>query len=164
FSNAGPNADTSLLASLIQAGAAAKGFDIGDMTGSSGPADLLKATLTTAESGRKDARAGAQAMATKAMDSIHDVNAATAAAPAGKKDEAGKDAPTVTKVEPNHGKAAGAITLTGTNLTGVTKVTVVGKALDAMTVVDATKIAGKVPAGLTAGAVDVIVTTPKGDS
>jgi IPT/TIG domain-containing protein len=165
FSNAGPNADTSLLASLIQAGAAAQGFDIAQLTGSSALADLLKATLTTAESARKDALAGAQAMATKAMDSIPNVIAAKAAAAAGKKDDAAaKDAPTVTKVEPNHGKAADAITITGTNLTGATKVTVGGKALDAMAVVDATKITGKVPAGLTAGAVDVIVTTPKGDS
>ena len=175
FSTAGPTQDMSLLADLIQAGAAAKGFDVASLTGSSALADLVKSTLSTAESARKDALSNATTMATKAMDSIPNVIAAKAAA--GKKDDdkktddkkdtgtGGADAPTVTELSPTHGKAGAKLAVTGTKFTGATAATVGGKALDAFTVVSDTRIEGSVPAGLTAGqAVEVAVTGPKGTS
>ena len=175
FSTAGPSSDFGVLAELVKAGAAAKGFDVASLTGSSALADLLKATLSTAESARKDALAGAQAMATKAMDSIPDVIAAKAAA--GKaadkekkeekeeeKPEQTADAPTVSELTPTHGKAADKLAIIGTKLTGATKATVGAKALGNLTVVDDKRIEGDVPAGLTPGVAEVVVTTPKGVS
>jgi hypothetical protein len=175
FSTAGPTQDTSLLASLIQAGAAAKGFDVASLTGSAALADLVKATLSTAESARKDALANATTMATKAMDSIPNVIAAKAAA--GKKDDEkktdekkdtgtpGPDAPTVTELSPTHGPAGTKLAITGTKFTGATGATVGGKALGTFTVVSDTRIEGAVPAGLATGkAAEVAVTGPKGTS
>ncbi|MFJ5302263.1 IPT/TIG domain-containing protein [Streptomyces sp. NPDC088350] len=173
FSNAGPTTDTSLLQALIKAGADAKGFDVNALTGSTALAGLLKDTLTTAESARKDALAGAQAMAGKAMDKATEL--AKAKLEAGKEKTAegksgggkgggtGGGAVTVTAVAPAHGKAGTAIAITGTGFTGATGVQVGTGALVDLKVVDATRIEGKVPA-ITPGAVDVIVTTPAGSS
>jgi hypothetical protein len=174
FSTAGPTQDMSLLADLIQAGAAAKGFDVASLTGSAALADLLKSTLSTAEAARKDALSNATTMATKAMDSIPDV--ITAKAAAAKKDDTktgdkkdggtgGADAPTVTDLSPTHGKVGAKLAITGTKFTGATGATVGGKALGAFTVVSDTRIEGDVPAGLVAGqAVEVAVTGPQGTS
>ncbi|RNB52259.1 hypothetical protein EDM22_00640 [Agromyces tardus] len=171
FSTAGPAGDFGLLAELVKAGAAAKGFDVASLTGSSALADLLKATLSTAESARKDALAGAQAMATKAMDSIPNVINAKAGKGGGdtkpKEDDKPAqtaDAPTVSELTPTHGKAGDKLAVIGTKLTGATKATVGGKPLGNLKVVDDTRIEGDVPPGVPPGAVDVLVTTPKGVS
>src|SRR5205085_4900994 len=128
-SNAGPTTDTSLLQALVKAGADVKDFDVNALTGSTALAGLLKDTLSTAESARKDALAGAQAMATKAMDSITEISKAKAAADAAKKPKddgkgddgkgdddsgtggSGGDAPAITDVSPTHGKAGTAIAI-----------------------------------------------------
>ena len=72
-------------------------------------------------------------------------------------------APTVSSISPASGQAAGgtSVTITGTNLTGATSVTIGGTAATGITVVDATTITATTPAG-TAGAKDVVVTTPGG--
>ena len=72
-------------------------------------------------------------------------------------------APTVTSVSPSSGATAGgtAITITGTDFTGATGVTIGGAAATSVTVVNATTITCVTPAG-TAGAKDVIVTTASG--
>ncbi|BCW87580.1 hypothetical protein sos41_07100 [Alphaproteobacteria bacterium SO-S41] len=72
-------------------------------------------------------------------------------------------APTVTAVNVDKGPLAGgtAITITGTNFTGATAVTVGGAAATGITVVNATTITATTPAG-TAGARDIVVTTPGG--
>ena len=72
-------------------------------------------------------------------------------------------APTITSVSPTSGPALGgtAITITGTNLTGATSVTVGGVAATNVVIVSATSITTKTPAG-TAGAKDVSVTTAGG--
>ncbi len=74
-------------------------------------------------------------------------------------------APTLTAVSPDRGPLAGgqSITLTGTNLTGATAVTIGGVAATSVTVVNATTISATTPAG-TAGAKDVVVTTPGGSA
>ncbi|MEV4560197.1 IPT/TIG domain-containing protein [Kitasatospora sp. NPDC049285] len=186
FSNAGPTADSSLAQALIRAGAEAKGFDINALTGSTALAGLLKDTLTTAESARKDALAGAQSMANKAMDKAAELakakleqgkakpkddgtpggGAGTGGAAGGSGTggaAGGGGAPTVTAVVPGHGKPGTAVAVTGTGFTGATAVKVGTAGLVDLTVVDATRIEGKVPA-LAPGAVDVVVTTPAGGS
>jgi hypothetical protein len=176
FSNAPPTTDTSLLASLIQAGAAAKGFDISQLTNSASLAELLGTTVTTAESARKDALASAQSMATKAMDSVTDLKKTQMTIDADKKKAelaaeaekmkaiTGAGLPAIIKVEPASGKVSTAVMIIGSNFTGTKKVTIGGKDLDGMSVT-ATIISGKIPTGLTTGAaVDVIVTTPAGES
>ena len=71
--------------------------------------------------------------------------------------------PTVTSVAPAVGTTAGgtAVTITGTNFTGVTAVTIGGTAATGVTVVSATSITATTPAGAAGGA-DVVVTTPGG--
>ena len=71
--------------------------------------------------------------------------------------------PTVTAINPTSGPLAGgtAVTITGTNFTGATAVTIGGVAATGITVVNATTITATTPAG-TAGAKDVVVTTPGG--
>jgi hypothetical protein len=73
--------------------------------------------------------------------------------------------PTVTRVTPNTGLAAGAtaVTISGLNLTGATAVTFGGTAATAVTVVNAGTITATSPAHA-AGTVDVQVTTPRGVS
>lgn len=73
------------------------------------------------------------------------------------------DVPTITTVAPATGLAAGgtSITLTGTDFSGATAVTVGGAALVDLNVVSDTKITGKTPPH-TAGVVPVAVTTPDG--
>ncbi len=72
-------------------------------------------------------------------------------------------APTVTGISPNYGSTAGGtnVTITGTNLTGATSVTIGGAAATSVVVVNPTTITATTPAG-TAGAKDVVVTTAGG--
>jgi formylglycine-generating enzyme required for sulfatase activity len=72
-------------------------------------------------------------------------------------------APSISSVSPNQGPTAGgtAITITGTNLTGTTSVTVGGAAATSVSVVSATTVTAVTPAG-TAGAKTVSLTTPGG--
>ena len=72
-------------------------------------------------------------------------------------------APTITTVSPTSGPltAGTAFTITGTNLTGATNVTVGGVAATSVVVVSATSITAKTPVG-TAGAKSVAVTTAGG--
>ena len=74
-------------------------------------------------------------------------------------------APTVSSVSPLTGTTAGgtSITITGTNLTGTTGVTVGGNACASFTVVSATSVTCVTPAG-TAGTVSVVVTTGGGSN
>jgi formylglycine-generating enzyme required for sulfatase activity len=69
--------------------------------------------------------------------------------------------PTIASVTPNRGPTGGgtAITITGTNLTGASSVTVGGVAATAVVVVSSTTVTAVTPAG-TAGAKTVAVTTP----
>ncbi len=71
--------------------------------------------------------------------------------------------PTISSVSPSSGALAGGnpITITGTNLTGATSLTVGGSAATSVVVVSATSITAVTPAG-TAGAKNVVVTTPFG--
>lgn len=73
------------------------------------------------------------------------------------------DPPTITTVTPNTGLAAGgtAFTIVGTNLTGATALTIGGTAATSRVIVDDTHITAVTPAK-TAGAYDVVVTTPAG--
>lgn len=73
------------------------------------------------------------------------------------------DAPTVTSLSPNTGAAAGgtAVTITGKDFTGATAVTFGGTAGTSRVVVNDTTITIVTPAK-TAGAYDVVVTTPAG--
>jgi IPT/TIG domain len=73
--------------------------------------------------------------------------------------------PTVTGVSPNNGPTAGAtvVNITGTNLTGATKVNFGANAATSVTVTSATSITATSPAG-SAGVVDVTVITPNGTS
>jgi YVTN family beta-propeller protein len=73
--------------------------------------------------------------------------------------------PTVTSVSPSNGSTAGgtAVTITGTNFTGATGVTVQGSAATNVVVVSATSITCTTPAG-TAGTASVVVTTPGGSN
>jgi formylglycine-generating enzyme required for sulfatase activity len=72
-------------------------------------------------------------------------------------------APSVTAVSPTTGPTAGGtvITLTGTNLTGATGVTVGGVAAGSVQVIDATTVTAVTPPG-SVGAKAVAVTTPSG--
>ncbi|HEX8979164.1 MAG TPA: IPT/TIG domain-containing protein, partial [Parasulfuritortus sp.] len=72
-------------------------------------------------------------------------------------------APTVTSISPSSGPTAGgtAVTITGTNFTGATSVTIGGAAATSVVVVNATTITAITPAGV-AGAANVAVTTPGG--
>ena len=74
-------------------------------------------------------------------------------------------APTITSVSPSSGPLAGgtSITITGTNLTGATGVTVGGVAATSVVVVNATSITALTPVG-TAGSKDVVVNTPGGSA
>ena len=69
-------------------------------------------------------------------------------------------APTITTVAPTSGSSAGGttITITGTNLTATSSVTVGGTAATSVSVVSATSVTAVTPAG-TAGAKDVVLTT-----
>jgi hypothetical protein len=73
------------------------------------------------------------------------------------------DPPTISTVTPNTGTTAGgtAITLVGTNFNGATAVTVGATAATSVVVVNDTHITCVTPAK-TAGAKDVVVTTPAG--
>jgi hypothetical protein len=161
ISTQGPAADFGVLSDLVKAAAEAKGFDVASLTGSEALAQLITESLKTAESARKDALAGATSMAKTAMENVPNVIAAKAAA--GKKEDGAKK-PTVTKLEPAKGKVGDAVSITGTGFTEVQKVTVGDKDLAEQKVESDTKITGKVPAGLAAGAVDIVVTTKAGAS
>ena len=73
------------------------------------------------------------------------------------------DAPTVTSLSPATGAAAGgtAVTITGKDLTGTTGVTFGGTAATSVVVVSDTSVTCVTPAK-TAGAYDVVATTPAG--
>ena len=72
-------------------------------------------------------------------------------------------APTVTSINPTNGPTLGgtSVTITGLNFTGATAVTIGGSAATGITVVNSTTITATTPEG-TAGAKDVVVTTPSG--
>jgi hypothetical protein len=72
----------------------------------------------------------------------------------------------ITSLSPSLGSTAGGtiVTITGTNFTGATSVTINGKAATPIKVVDNTTITCKAPDNLIAGPVDVIVTTGGGPS
>lgn len=74
-------------------------------------------------------------------------------------------APTVTATSPNTGTTAGgtSVTITGTDFTGATGVTIGGNPATHVTVVSATSITATTPAG-TAGMASVVVTTPAGSN
>lgn len=74
-------------------------------------------------------------------------------------------APTVTGASPASGPTAGgtAVTITGTDLIGATGVSFGGTAATSVSVVDATTVTCVTPA-MTAGAVEVAVTTPGGEA
>ena len=71
--------------------------------------------------------------------------------------------PTVTAISPTGGPTSGgtSVTITGTNFTGATSVTIGGAAVASFTVNSSTQITATTPAG-TAGAANVVVTTPGG--
>ena len=71
--------------------------------------------------------------------------------------------PTITTINPNTGILAGgtSFTITGTNLTGTSSVTVGGVAATSVTVVSATSVTAVTPAG-TVGAKNIILITPGG--
>ena len=73
--------------------------------------------------------------------------------------------PTVTAIVANHGDVGGgtSVTITGTNFTNVTSVTIGGTAVQFQVVVNATTITGTTPAHA-AGLADVVVTTGAGTS
>jgi len=73
--------------------------------------------------------------------------------------------PTVTAVSPATGSTLGhtSVTITGTNFTGATAVTIGGVTATAVSVFSATTITAITPAG-SAGAANVVVTTPAGNS
>ena len=75
-------------------------------------------------------------------------------------------APTVTALSPIAGPLGGGtvVTVTGTNLTGATKVTFGSVAGTTVTRISATQVRATSPARATAGSVDVRVTTPGGTS
>ncbi len=74
-------------------------------------------------------------------------------------------APTVTAISPSSGSAAGgtSVTITGTNFTGATIVTLGGTATASFTVVNATTITATTSAHAV-GTVDLVVTTPGGSA
>jgi hypothetical protein len=69
-------------------------------------------------------------------------------------------APTITAIAPATGAVGATVTVTGTNLTGATGLTLNGVAVSGYTVVNGTTITFVVPAGATTGA--IAVTTPGG--
>jgi Repeat of unknown function (DUF5650)/IPT/TIG domain len=71
--------------------------------------------------------------------------------------------PTVSAITPNSGAITGGtvVTITGTNFTGATSVTIGGVAVSSFTVVNGTTITATTPVGTT-GAKSVLVTTPGG--
>ncbi len=73
--------------------------------------------------------------------------------------------PTLSSVIPNIGTTAGgtAVTLTGTNFTGATAVTIGGAAATSVSVTNATTLTCTTPAG-SAGSASVLVTTPGGSN
>jgi len=73
-------------------------------------------------------------------------------------------APTVTAISPSSGATTGgtSVTITGTNLSGVTAVAIGGTAATSFTVNSATQITAVVPARAATGAVDVKVTSAGG--
>jgi formylglycine-generating enzyme required for sulfatase activity len=73
--------------------------------------------------------------------------------------------PTISSVSPSTGPPTGgtAITITGTNLTGTTSVTVGGAAATAVVAVNSTTVTAVTPAG-TVGARDVVVSTAAGNA
>ncbi|WP_197076820.1 reprolysin-like metallopeptidase [Hymenobacter terrenus] len=71
-------------------------------------------------------------------------------------------APTITSVNPTSGAVGSTATITGTNLTGATNLTLNGVAIPGFTVVNATTITFTVPVGATTG--NLVVTTPGGVS
>ncbi|WP_223693745.1 IPT/TIG domain-containing protein [Leifsonia poae] len=79
--------------------------------------------------------------------------------------DASPTAPVITGLTPTHGPAAGgtAVTITGTGFTGATGVTFGGTAGTTFTVVNDTTITVTTPAHA-AGAADVVVQSPNGDS
>ena len=74
--------------------------------------------------------------------------------------------PVITSLSPSSGSTVGGtiVTITGTNFTGATSVTINGKAATPIKVVDNTTITCKAPVSTSAGPVDVIVTTGGGPS
>jgi hypothetical protein len=74
--------------------------------------------------------------------------------------------PVITSLSPSSGSIAGGtiVTIRGTNFTGASSVTIDGKAATPIKVVDNTTITCKAPVSLSAGPVDVIVTTGGGPS
>ncbi len=94
--------------------------------------------------------------------SAAEVQAVYQAGPAGK---AGFPAPTVTGVSPSSGSTLGGtnVTITGTNFTGATAVTIGGSVAANVTVVNATTITATTPAGA-AGPASVVVATPGGSN
>lgn len=72
-------------------------------------------------------------------------------------------APTVSAISPTAGTTLGgtAVTITGTNFTGATGVTIGGVAATSVVVVNSTTITAVTPAG-SAGTASVLVTTPDG--
>ena len=71
--------------------------------------------------------------------------------------------PTISSISPTSGTTAGgtSVTITGTNLTGTTSVTIGGNAASSLSVVSATSITAVTPSG-TAGAKNIVVTTHGG--
>ncbi len=74
--------------------------------------------------------------------------------------------PVITSLSPSSGSTIGGtiVTITGTNFSGATSVTINGKAATPIKVVDNSTITCKAPINLIAGPVDVIVTTGGGPS
>ncbi|HAN70786.1 MAG TPA: hypothetical protein DCQ36_04235, partial [Actinobacteria bacterium] len=122
---------------------------------------------------------GAQAAVSPSASSAYAINATSPAGTAGTVDvsvstAAGSgsltaaftyhDLPTLTSVTPSSGAASGgtSLTLTGTNLSGATAVTV-GGAAATITSAGATSVVATTPAG-TAGSTTVTVTTPGGSA
>ena len=73
-------------------------------------------------------------------------------------------APVITQLSPTHGAAAGGntVTIKGTDFTGADAVHFGAAAATAVTVVNATEVTAKAPAGTAGSTVDVSVTTPEG--
>lgn len=78
--------------------------------------------------------------------------------------ESSSSGATLTLISPTSGPVGTMITLTGTNLTGATSVTVGGVAATNVTVVSATSVTANVPTSLTPGMYDVSIATPNGSA
>lgn len=72
--------------------------------------------------------------------------------------------PTVTALSPTSGGPGTTVVITGTGFTGATAVTFGGTNAASFTVDSDTQITAVAPAGMTAGEIDVVVTTPGGTS